>query len=58
LTVVAILKILLQQTAAEIGAAHLGAGAPRRRFGALIASAMGKDKNARRRRPGRKMTAM
>src|SRR5262249_56497267 len=38
-------------------AAHLDAGAPCRRFGALIASAMGKDKNARGRRPRRKTTA-
>src|SRR5262249_41756765 len=38
-------------------AAHLDAGAPGRRFGALIASAMGKDKNARGGRPWRKTTA-
>src|SRR5262249_55455487 len=38
-------------------AAHLGAGEARPRFGALIASATGKDKNARRRRPARKTTA-
>src|SRR5262249_61944286 len=64
-------QILLNKTAAEIGAAHarrsmppgclgcgrVGAGAPCRRFGALIGSAMGKDKKRAPARAGKKKGA-